>query len=88
VFDPHGDLIDVVLKSIPQERIHDVLLIDPSDSDYPVGLNILQAHSDIERELLASDLVALFKRFSTSWATSYKACLPMPSWHFYTILSQ
>jgi hypothetical protein len=53
----------VVLKSILQERIHAVSLIDLSDSDYPVGLNILQAHSDIEREQLAFDLVALFNQF-------------------------
>jgi hypothetical protein len=75
VLDPHGDLIDTVLKSIPPERINDVVLIDPSDSDYPVGLNILQAHSDIERELLASDLVALFKRFSTSWGDQLHSVL-------------
>ncbi|MDN3581886.1 type IV secretory system conjugative DNA transfer family protein [Mucilaginibacter flavus] len=75
VLDPHGDLIDLVLKSIPQERIDDVVLIDPSDSEYPVGLNILQAHSDIERELLASDLVALFKRFSTSWGDQLHSVL-------------
>jgi len=67
VVDPHGDLIDAVIAAIPQERIQDVVLIDPSDSDFPIGLNILSAHSDIERELLASDLVALFRRFSTSW---------------------
>lgn len=67
VVDPHGDLIDAVIANIPQERIRDVVLIDPSDSEFPIGLNILSAHSDLERELLASDLVALFRRFSTSW---------------------
>jgi len=65
--DPHGDLIDMLLDSIPQERIKDVVLIDPSDSEYPIGFNILSAHSELEKELLASDLVALFRRFSTSW---------------------
>jgi len=67
VIDPHGDLVDMVLRHIPEERITDVVFIDPSDSDYPIGLNILSAHSDLEKELLASDLVALFRRFSTSW---------------------
>ena len=65
--DPHGDLIEDILLCMPQERIKDVILIDPSDSEFPIGLNILVAHSDIEKELLASDLVALFRRFSTSW---------------------
>ncbi|WP_295794697.1 type IV secretion system DNA-binding domain-containing protein [Mucilaginibacter sp.] len=65
--DPHGDLIEDILHAIPEERIKDVVLIDPSDTEFPIALNMLVAHSDIERELLASDLVALFRRFSTSW---------------------
>jgi len=67
VLDPHGDLIDTILSSIPSSRIHDVLLIDPSDSEFPVGFNILKAHSDIEKEVLSSDLVAAFRKLSTSW---------------------
>ena len=65
--DPHGDLIEDILNAIPESRIKDVVLIDPSDAQFPIALNILTAHSDLEKELLASDLVALFRRFSTSW---------------------
>src|ERR1019366_1311432 len=67
VLDPHGDLIDQVIDRIPEERIHDVVLLDPSDEAYPVGFNILSAHSDLERNLLASDLVSVFQRLSTSF---------------------
>lgn len=67
VIDPHGDLIEQILPCIPKERIRDVVLIDPSDAEYSVGFNLLHAHSELEKELLASDLVALFRRFSTSW---------------------
>lgn len=67
VLDPHGDLIEQILPCIPQDRIKDVVLIDPSDATYPVPFNLLHAHSELEKELLASDLVALFRRFSTSW---------------------
>jgi predicted DNA-binding transcriptional regulator AlpA len=67
VLDPHGDLIEHVLDRIPEERIKDVVLLDPSDDAYPVGFNILSAHSDLERNLLASDLVSVFKRLSTSF---------------------
>ena len=65
--DPHGDLIDMLLDTISEDRITDVVLIDPSDSEFPISFNILSAHSELEKELLASDLVALFRRFSTSW---------------------
>lgn len=67
VLDPHGDLIESILAYIPAERANDVVLIDPADADYPVGFNILQAHSEIEKDILSSDLVAVFKRLSTSW---------------------
>src|SRR3990170_755786 len=67
VLDPHGDLIDVILSNIPHARLNDVILIDPADSEFPVGFNILKAHSDIEKEVLSSDLVAAFRKLSTSW---------------------
>lgn len=67
VLDPHGDLIETILHYIPEHRIKDVVIVDPADSEYPVGFNILTAHSDIEKEILASDLVSVFKKFSSSW---------------------
>lgn len=67
VLDPHGDLIEQVLGIIPENRIGDVVLVDPSDEAYSVGFNILSAHSDFEKTLLASDLVSIFQRLSTSW---------------------
>jgi hypothetical protein len=67
VLDPHGDLIDRVLGIIPDSRIDDVVLVDPSDADFPIGFNILAAHSEQEKTLLASDLVSVFRRLSSSW---------------------
>lgn len=67
VLDPHGDLIDRILGIIPESRIDDVVLVDPSDPDFPIGFNILSAHSDQEKALLASDLVSVFRRLSASW---------------------
>ena len=65
--DPHGDLIDKVLASIPASRLDDVVLIDPSDEEHVTPFNVLSAHSDHEKTLLASDLVSVFRRLSTSW---------------------
>jgi hypothetical protein len=67
VLDPHGDLIDGILSWIPPERAKDVVYVDPADAEFPVGFNILLAHSDLEKEILSSDLVAVFRRQSTSW---------------------
>jgi len=67
VLDPHGDLIDRVLGVIPPERVNDVVLFDPADEQFVIPFNILSAHSDFEKQLLASDLVSVFQRLSTSW---------------------
>lgn len=75
VFDPHGDLIDRVLELVPEERMEDLVLFDPADTDYPVGFNILEARSEMEKNVLSSDLVALFRRFSTSWGDQMTAVL-------------
>jgi hypothetical protein len=75
VLDPHGDLIENVLSYIPESRFDDVILIDPADSEFPVGFNILSAHSDIEKEILASDLVSVFRRLSTSFGDQMHSVL-------------
>src|ERR1019366_9365069 len=75
VLDPHGDLIDRILGIIPANRIDDVVLVDPSDAEYSVGFNILSAHSELEKNLLASDLVAVFERLSTSWGDQMNSVL-------------
>jgi hypothetical protein len=67
VLDPHGDLITQILSIVPDDRIDDVVLVDPSDVEFPIGFNILSAHSDEEKNLLASDLIAVFRRLATSW---------------------
>jgi hypothetical protein len=75
VLDPHGDLIKRILGIIPEGRTRDVLLLDPSDEEYSIGFNILSAHSDLEKTLLASDLVSVFERLSTSWGDQMSSVL-------------
>jgi len=75
IFDPHGDIIDDILIRIPESRIKDVILIDPSDADFPIGFNLLEAHSDAEKIVLSSDLVSSFKRHATAWGDNMSAVL-------------
>ncbi|MGH9363271.1 MAG: type IV secretory system conjugative DNA transfer family protein, partial [Thermoanaerobaculia bacterium] len=75
VLDPHGDLVDEVASRVPAARQNDIVLFDPSDEEGVVGWNILGAHSEAERELLASDLVGVFRRLSTSWGDQMTAVL-------------
>src|SRR3989338_8258172 len=41
LMDPHGDVIEAILDFIPENRIEDVVIIDPSDTHYPVSFNPL-----------------------------------------------
>lgn len=75
VLDPHGDLVDELLARIPASRHDDVVLFDPSDPDYTVGWNILGANTELEKELLASDLTAVFQRLATSWGDQMSTVL-------------
>lgn len=55
VIDPHWDLARDLLPFIPRERADDVIVFDPSDSSRPLWMNLLEAESDEEKELVAMD---------------------------------
>lgn len=42
VIDPHGDLVEDVLAYAPKERAKDITIFDPSDTERPMGLNMLE----------------------------------------------
>lgn len=67
VIDPHGDLVDSIFGHIPSPQDENVILFDVADEENPIGFNPLSANSDRERMQLESDIVAIFRRFSTSW---------------------
>lgn len=67
VIEPKGDLIQDVLRRVPDERIGDVVLIDPTDETRPVGLNPLATHGR-SPELVADSLLAVFHSlYLSSW---------------------
>lgn len=68
VLDPHGETVDKVLERIPKERVDDVIYFDPSDTDMPVALNLLELNDISQKNLLASALVSAIKHhFDYSW---------------------
>lgn len=75
VLDPHGDLVDEILARFPKEREDDLVLFDPADEGVALGWNMLQAQSEIEKTLLSSDLVGVFRRLSTSWGDQMNSVL-------------
>lgn len=55
VIDPHGDLAKDLIPFIPRERADDVIIFNPADYERPMGLNLLEAHTPDERDLVAQD---------------------------------
>lgn len=58
--DPHGESIDWLLKHIPPERLEDVVLFDPADTDWPMGLNLLEWKTPEEKDFLVSEAIQIF----------------------------
>jgi hypothetical protein len=75
VLDPHVDLIDHIIARIPDKRLDDVILFSPAVTEYPIGLNFLSAHSDLEKTVLASDFAATFRRYCTSFGDVMESIL-------------
>ncbi|MFH1536445.1 MAG: type IV secretion system DNA-binding domain-containing protein [Patescibacteria group bacterium] len=68
VVDPHGDLVEKVIKFIPPDRVNDVIYFNPADIDYPIAFNILENINPDYKHLIAYGLVGVFKKI---WADSW-----------------
>ena len=42
VLDPHGDMAETILRHIPEDRIDDVIYMNPDDLSHPIGMNLLE----------------------------------------------
>lgn len=68
LIDPHGDLADTILANIPKSRTNDIVLFDPSDTEFPIAFNMLDNPRPELRPIVASGLVSIFKKmFAESW---------------------
>ncbi|KKT57340.1 hypothetical protein A3G55_00150 [Candidatus Giovannonibacteria bacterium RIFCSPLOWO2_12_FULL_44_25] len=60
--DPHGDTADRLLDFVPKERIGDVIYLNPADTDWPIGFNIMENIDSERRHLVADGLMGVFKK--------------------------
>ncbi|MFC1633158.1 type IV secretion system DNA-binding domain-containing protein, partial [Patescibacteria group bacterium] len=60
VLDPHGDLIEELLMTIPKERAEDVILFDPGDSERPMGLNMLEYENEDLKDFAVGEMIQIF----------------------------
>ena len=59
VVDVKGDLVNECLDRVPKERVKEVVLVDPSDLERPVGINFLSTE-DTSKELRADQVTQTF----------------------------
>jgi CxxC-x17-CxxC domain-containing protein len=62
IVDPHGDYAEHVIECIPASRINDVVYFNPSDVEFPVGFNVLEAVDETHKHLISSGLMGVFKK--------------------------
>lgn len=65
LLDPHGSLVRAVLDRIPRERMDDVIVVDPSDLERHVGLNVLEMGTSDPAEYVARRDAAIDELFDT-----------------------
>lgn len=69
VIDPKADLCEEILARLPEERVEDVIMLNPAATDQPIGFNILQSAQDEHaRELVVDDVVRIFAEV---WKSSF-----------------
>lgn len=68
VVDPKGDLVTDVLARVPAARRDDIVVLDPSDTMAPVGLNPLARTNGIGADLSADGVLAVFRGlYADAW---------------------
>ncbi len=62
LIDPHGDLVEKVLSFVPEERVKDVILFDPGDTERPLALNLLEFHKPEQKTFIINEMIDIFDK--------------------------
>ena len=60
VLDPNGDLIEYILEHMPPERAEDLIVFSPSDLEMPLGLNMLEAQTEDQKDFAVQEMISVF----------------------------
>lgn len=67
--DPHGEAIEHIMTAIPKERAEDVVYFDPSDTERPFGLNMLEFSKPEEKTFVVNEIINIFDKLYDLKAT-------------------
>ncbi|MFC1790270.1 type IV secretory system conjugative DNA transfer family protein, partial [Patescibacteria group bacterium] len=68
LIDPH-DLADELLDFIPPERAEDVIYFNPSDSERPMGFNLLEAETEEQKHFVTGAIINLMYKLYDPYKT-------------------
>ncbi|MFH1840651.1 MAG: TraM recognition domain-containing protein [Candidatus Shapirobacteria bacterium] len=68
LIDPH-DIAEDILNFIPPERAEDVIYFDPSDEERPLGLNLLEAHTEQQKHFVTTGIINLMYKLFDPYKT-------------------
>ena len=83
VLDPHGDMVDWLLERVPEDRVEDVILFNPSDLEFPIGINLLECDRDDPtqvRWVISNFISALSRMFKNLWGPRLEHVLSHTLW--------
>lgn len=71
ILDPHGDLTEGALELVPKDRIDDVVYFNPSDTERPFGLNMLEYDPNFpeQKTFMVNEMLAIFDQLYDLKAT-------------------
>ena len=67
--DPHGDAIEDILKLIPPERAEDVIYFNPSDTERPMGFNLLEVKTEDQMHFAATSVINMMYKLFDPYKT-------------------
>lgn len=62
VIDPHGTMIEDIMRLLPPERAEDVIYFNPGDVDFPLGLNLLEAKTEDQKHFMVNAVLGLMQK--------------------------
>jgi energy-coupling factor transporter ATP-binding protein EcfA2 len=62
VIDPHGTMIEDIMRLLPPERAEDVIYFNPGDVEFPLGLNLLEANTEDQKHFMVNAVIGLMQK--------------------------
>lgn len=59
IVDPHGTDVEDLLSKIPQNRLEDVIYFNASDTQRPMGLNLLEYETEEDQHIIINSFIAM-----------------------------